>query len=77
MLTYHNIESTVLYKSILFHLSYYKKKYLKPKETGLSKFVPVDAGIQLDKKEKTDEDAKPFSSLAATNLLPQETSFCM
>ena len=77
MLAYHNIESTVLYKSILFHLSYYKKNHLKPKETGLPKFIPVDAGVQLDKKEKIDEDGKPFSSLAATNPLPQETSFCM
>ena len=63
---------------ILFHHSYYKKNYLKPKEkTTLHKFAPVDAGIQLDKKEKTAEDGKPLSSLAAINPLPQETAFCM
>ena len=63
---------------ILFHFSYYKKNYLKPKEKpGLAKFVPADAGIQLDKKEKIDEDGKPLSSLAAINPLPQETTFCM
>ena len=63
---------------ILCHHSCYKKNYLKRKEkTSLSKFVTIDAGIQLDKKEKIDEDGKPLSSLAATNPLPQETTFCM
>ena len=62
----------------LCYYSYYKKNYLKLKEkTSLSKFAPVDAGIQLGKKEKIDEDDKPLSSLAATNLFPKETTFCM
>ena len=62
---------------ILCHHSYYKKNYLKPKEkTSLSKFVPVDAGIQLGNKEKADNDDKPLSSLATTNPLSQDTSFC-
>ena len=63
---------------ILCHHSYYKKNYLKPKEkTNLSKFVPADAGIQLGKKEKIDNDDKPLPSLATTNPLSQDTSFCM
>ena len=47
---------------------------MKSKETGLSKFVPTDAGIQLNTKEKKDEDTK---AMAASNPIPQETSFCM
>ena len=62
--------------TIIYFISYYKKKYLEPKKAAFSNVVPT-TDVQLNNKEMKDEDAKPLPPVAATKPYSKETSFSM